>query len=135
MLQMFLLKWIKDSSWSQKVWQFNTLLSNSLIKNFGNLHMTSPSLLSHAEELFEIKEKLLFTFLFEASSIDTINPNIQSTNVLLSSISASFVLTKQNFHHKELYFFSSFYRLNYHSNLLTFLDVVSYWCKFWLFFF
>ena len=55
------------------------------------LHKTSSTLLFEVEELFEIKEALLFSSLFEASSLVAINPNIQSlrSNVLLSSISAS----------------------------------------------
>ena len=73
---MFLLEWIVDSDLYQKVFQFNTLPSNSLITNFGNLHMTSWTLLFKVEELFEVKEILLFPFLFGASSIDAINPNI-----------------------------------------------------------
>ena len=73
---MFLLEWIVDSNLYQKVFQFNTLPSSSLITNFGNLHMTSWTLLFKVEELFEVKEILLFSFLFGASSIDAINPNI-----------------------------------------------------------
>ena len=58
--------------------------------------MTSFALLFEEKELFENKEISLFSFLFEASSIDAINPNTRSlrTNVLLSSISASFCSSK-----------------------------------------
>ena len=57
--------------------------------------MTSFVLLFEEKELFENKEISLFSFLFEAS-IDAINPNTRSlrTNVLLSSISASFCSSK-----------------------------------------
>ena len=89
--------------------------------------MTSSTLLFEVEKLFEIKETSLFLFLFEAPSVDAINPNIRSlgTNVLLSSVSASFALANQKFHYQELQFFS-FYRLSYTLNLPAFFDVVGY---------
>ena len=58
--------------------------------------MTLSTLLFEVEELFDIKDTSLLSFLFDACSIDAINPNIRSlrTNVLLCSISASFCLSK-----------------------------------------
>ena len=119
MLLMFLLEWIVDSNWYQKVCQFNTLPLSSLINNFGNLHMTSSTLLFNVEELTEIQETL-FSFLFEASSIDEINPNIRSlhTNVLLSSISVFFCSSKAKISSSRIVIFL-FYHLNYTLNLST----------------
>ena len=73
MLVIFVLDWIVDSNWFQKLCQCETLTSNPLITNFGNLQMTPSILFRKVEKLFEIKGASLLSFLFEASSIDAIN--------------------------------------------------------------